>query len=90
MDHPNWTSLSVLNLEQSQSAVEQMLQIQQSRPDSGLGFQLDVLPMFQGVASSLGSCSKSHLTRRWARRPVRFYLTVNSPAKPSTRYLDLG
>ena len=33
-----------------------MAHIRQSRPDSGLGFQVEALKMFQDVASSLDAC----------------------------------
>jgi len=34
--------------------------IRQSRPDSGLGFQVKVLTTFEGSPSSLGSCQHGH------------------------------
>ena len=37
-----------------------MAHIRQSRPDSGLGFQVEVLKTFKIVSSSLGSGTDAH------------------------------
>ena len=54
-----------------QSRPENMAHIRQSRPDSGLGFQVEVLKIFQVVPSSLeSSACVSALPRSIRQRPL--------------------
>ena len=52
-----------------------MAHIRQPRPDSGLGFQVESLQTFSGVASSLGSKSALFATR------VPEHLTAGVPLR---------
>ena len=42
-----------------------MAHIRQARPDSGLGFRVQVLTTFEGVPSSLGSGYRADVKRFW-------------------------
>ena len=61
-----------------------MALIRQSRPDSGLGFEVEVIETFQVVLSSLGS-GQHHLSQV----SIEWFQKVNSPKKSLTYCLLL-
>ena len=72
-----------------------MAHIRQSRPDSGLGFQANVVKTFQAVPSSLGSGHTGAEARRYARPDqiepnVEGVLDIEGPLEARRRQILRG